>query len=96
MFRAARKDANHKEIVNLFRSLKWSVLDVAQLKNCCDIFVSKNGRTIAVEIKDGTKPPSQRKLTKGEQEFKDKWKGEYAIVIGTECVLDIDKNTQRG
>ena len=92
MFRAARKDANHKQIVELFRGLGWSVLDVAQLKNCCDIFVAKNGLTIAIEIKDGNKPPSARKLTPGELKFKERWSGDYAIVMSEEDVFRINTN----
>jgi hypothetical protein len=80
MRRAAKVDANQPGIVKEFRALGWSVLIISQLKNCCDIIVSKDGRTIAVEIKDGEKPPSNQKLTKGEAEFKDSWQGEYKII----------------
>ena len=86
--RAAKVDANHTEIVAAFRKLGWSVLSVAQLKNCCDILVAKGGRTVAVEIKDGTKPPSARKLSDGELKFKESWKGEWALV---ESIEDIHK-----
>lgn len=89
---AARKDANHKDIVKLFRGLGWYVLDIAQLKNCCDIIVSKHGESIAIEIKDGSKPPSARKLSVGEQKFKDEWKGKYSIVINEEDVFKINKS----
>ena len=41
--RAAKKDDNHQEIVKSFRELGWSVLDTAQLKNCVDLVVAKNG-----------------------------------------------------
>lgn len=91
MFRAARKDANHKDIVNLFRRLGWAVLDVSQLKNCCDLVVSKGGQTICIEIKDGTKPPSDRKLTEGEAKFQSEWKGRYQIVCSEDDVLNINK-----
>lgn len=87
---AARKDANHEQIVKLFKKLGWSVLDIAQLKNCCDIFVSKKQITIAIEIKDGEKPPSQRKLTDGEIKFKNEWKGLYQIVICDDDVININ------
>ena len=86
MFRAARIDKNQPEIVKLFRKLGWYVLIISQLKNCCDIIVSKNGRTIAVEIKDGEKPPSQQKLSAGELKFKDEWKGEYRLIT---CIDDV-------
>lgn len=86
MRRAARVDDNQKEIVEAFRKLGWSVLIISQLKNCCDIIVSKNGRTIAVEIKDGKKPPSAQKLTEGELKFKESWQGEYKIVNSVDCI----------
>lgn len=86
--RAARTDENQTEVVKLFRQLGWYVLIVSQLKNCCDIIVSRNGRTVAVEIKDGKKPAASRKLSPGEQEFKDKWQGEYALV---ESLDDVER-----
>ncbi len=89
--RAARTDDNQTEIVKLFRSLGWTVLIISQLKNCCDIFVSKNGRTIAIEIKNGKLPPSSQKLKTGEQKFKDNWQGEYMIINCTEQVIELNE-----
>ena len=79
--RAARKDNNHTTIVKAFRKLGWSVLDTAQLKNCVDLIVAKAGYTVAVEVKDGAKPPSARKLTPGELKFKQSWNGPYFLVL---------------
>lgn len=87
--RAARVDDNQPEIVKAFRDLGWYVLIISQLKNCCDIMVSKNGRTIAVEIKDGSKPPSKQKLSSGELKFKDEWQGEYLLITCIDDVLNI-------
>lgn len=87
--RAARVDDNQSEIVSAFRKLGWYVLIISQLKNCCDIIVSKDGRTIAIEIKDESKPPSAQKLSKGEVKFKDEWQGEYRLVTRIDDVLDI-------
>lgn len=88
---AAKIDRNQPEVVKLFRKLGWTVLIISQLKSCCDICVSKNGRTIMVEIKDGEKPPSSQKLTPGEIKFKDAWQGEYRIVNCVDDVLEINK-----
>ncbi len=88
--RAARVDDNQPEIVKAFRALGWYVLIISQLKNCCDIIVSKNGRTIAVEIKDGAKTPSQQKLSAGELKFQSEWQGEYAIIKSIDCVMAIN------
>lgn len=87
--RAARVDDNQPEIVKAFRDLGWYVLIISQLKNCCDIVVSKNGRTIAVEIKDGKKTPSQQKLSSGEIKFKGEWQGEYKLITCIDDVLAI-------
>lgn len=80
MIRAAKKDANHNSIAAEFAALGYAVLDVSQLKNCCDMFVSKRDITVAVEVKDGDKPPSARRLTEGEERFRQGWKGRYRIV----------------
>jgi len=88
--RAAKVDANQPEIVKAFRSLGWYVLIISQLKNCCDIIVSKGGRTVAVEIKDGAKPPSQQKLSEGELKFRNEWKGEYALIKSVSDVKALD------
>lgn len=89
--RAARTDDNQTEIVKTFRSLGWYVLIISQLKNCCDLMVSKGGRTVAVEVKDGKKPPSQRKLSTGEDKFKNQWLGEYALIESIDDVLNLTR-----
>ena len=95
MRRDARIDANQPEIVEKFRSLGWSVLNISQLKNCCDIFVSKAGDTYAVEIKDSKKPPSARKLTDGELRFKESWKGKWALVTCHQDVININNQLEK-
>ena len=72
MRRAARTDSNQQEIVTALRKRGAVVLITSQLKNCFDILVCHNSNVYLVEIKDGSLPPSARKLTKGEQEFKEK------------------------
>ena len=69
MRRAARTDGNHKEVVGHFRSLGFVVHDISQLKNCADLVVTGYGRTFYVEVKDGTKPESAKRLTGGELIF---------------------------
>jgi hypothetical protein len=91
--RAARTDDNQPEVVKEFRRLGWCVLIISQLKNCCDIMVSKGGVTIAIEIKDGSKPPSARKLSAGEQEFKDSWLGRWELVESIDDVININSNS---
>ena len=89
--RAAKVDVNQPAIVAAFRRLGWSVLIISQLKKCCDIFVAKAGVTIAVERKDGDKPPSARKLSEGEQDFKDSWLGQWELIESVDDVIELDK-----
>lgn len=92
MRRSARVDDNQREIVEGLRKYGASVLITSQLKNAFDILVGYNGVNYIMEIKDGSKPPSQRKLTKGEQNFKNTWKGgEYYIVLNLEQAINIIK-----
>ena len=77
--RANRIDSNQPEIVKQFRDWACSVLIIADLKNCCDLIVSKHGRSIFVEIKDGKKPKSARKLTEGEEKFKAETQGAWRL-----------------
>lgn len=89
--RAAKVDRNQPEIVAEFRRLGWYVLIVSQLKNCCDIIVSKRGVTVAIEIKDGEKPESAQQLSVGELKFQQEWQGDYAIVKNIEQVRTINE-----
>lgn len=72
MRRAAKVDRTQPEIVKALRQCGAIVLIISQLKNCADCIVYYRGKTYTVEIKDGKLPPSARKLTEGEQEFKAK------------------------
>ena len=81
MRRAARIDANHVEIVKALRAVGCSVQSLAAIgKGCADLMVSRHGRTICLEIKDGTKPPSARKLTPDEEKWIRAWRGKVAVV----------------
>ena len=80
MRRAAKVDANQAEIIAAFRKAGASVKPVHVVKGFVDIVVGINGRNMLVEIKDGTKAKSARKLTPMEQEFHDGWKGKIHIV----------------
>ena len=88
MKRKARTDANQTKTVKHFRDHGFYVLHVHQLKNCVDIMVSKGLVTAAVEIKDGAKVPSARKLTDGELTFKKEWQGLWYLC---ESIKDADR-----
>ena len=75
MRRAARVDDNQMEIVRAMRAVGAIVRVITQGDGLPDLLVGYNGHTILMEIKDGNKPPSARKLTDNEQKFFDEWKG---------------------
>lgn len=62
-----RVDANQPEIVAGLRAFGAGVIVISMVKNAFDILVVYKGHLIAMEIKDGNKPPSQTKLTEGEE-----------------------------
>jgi hypothetical protein len=83
MRRDAKQDENHKEIRTAARAMGAGWLDTFQLKNACDAMMVYRGQTVAIEIKDGQKPPSKQKLSEGEKIFRDHWtgrSGHYAII----------------
>jgi len=87
-----RKDANHAQIVSTFRSLGAYVVDIAAVKNAFDIIVYHSGKTYSVEIKDGEKPPSARKLSKGEEECKmgiESVGCEYHVISSVDEAVDL-------
>jgi hypothetical protein len=68
--RAARVDANHAEVSKAITKLGAWVIDCSRVgEGYPDLNVVHRGRVLFVEIKDGSKPPSARKLTPSQVEF---------------------------
>lgn len=78
----ARTDANHAEIRDLLRKLLPVVEDTSRFgSGWPDLIVKlRDGRTRFVEIKDGRRPPSERRLTPDEQAFQKRWGTAYVVV----------------
>ena len=88
----ARKDDNHDDIVNALRKIGAVVISIHQLKDAFDILVAYRGKLFVVEIKDGNKPPSKRKLTEGEVKCKNKLEGvgvTYNIVYSVDEAIEL-------
>lgn len=83
-----RKDANHADVGDGLRVRGWSVLDLAQYGVSVDYAVSKPGFAALLEVKDGNKPPSARKLTEKEQKLRDNWEGPYVMAISLEDAVE--------
>lgn len=96
MRRAAKIDSNQTEIVAAFRKFGCSVLPLHTVGGGCpDICVGLKKKSVLVEIKDGTKPPSARALTKDEQKFHDEWRGSLFIVESLSDVIALVKGLEK-
>lgn len=86
MRKRAKVDANHGEIVAALEVVGASVRSLASVGDgCLDLLVGFRGTNYYMEVKDGSKPPSARKLTGDEQDEIDRWRGQCCVV---ECVDD--------
>lgn len=89
MRRAARIDANQTQIVSALRSVGASVeLLSAVGKGCPDLLVGYRGMNILMEVKDGKKPPSERKLTSDQIVWHRDWRGVVFLVTSVHDALD--------
>lgn len=102
MRRAAKIDANHEQIVSVARAYGATVQSLAAVGNGCpDLLIGYRGYTILVEIKDGTKMPSQRRLTEKQLDWHGNWNGGPLSIItdveGMEHLLrSINGSTAQG
>lgn len=81
MRRSARTDANHAAVVKRLRAIGASVEDLSAVGGGChDLAVGYHGRNIFLEVKDGTKPPSARKLTPDQLDWHARWRGQVTVV----------------
>lgn len=88
MRRAARIDSNHREIVRALRDVGVSVQSLAAVgQGVPDLLCAYRGMNYLLEVKDGSLPPSQRKLTEDERNWIDKWRGKVSVVESVEEAL---------
>lgn len=81
MARARKVDANQQEIISALRAIGCTVLPLHTVgSGCPDLLVGRCGVNYLLEIKDGKKPPSCRKLTKDQVDFHAMWRGQVAVV----------------
>lgn len=82
MRRAAKKDANHVEIVAALRKAGATVVDLGAVGHGVpDLLIGHRGRTMLMEIKDGAKCPSARHLTPDQEKFFAAWQGGTLAVV---------------
>ena len=70
MRRAARIDDNHREVADALKRCGAWVIDCSGVGlGFPDLLISHKGRMSLIEVKDGSKPPSARKLTPAQIKF---------------------------
>jgi Holliday junction resolvase len=87
--RAAKIDANHEQVVSALRAAGASVQSLAGIgKGVPDLLVGFQGKTLLMEIKDGRKTPSERRLSEDQVRWHGAWRGgPLAIVDGVDAAL---------
>ena len=81
---ALRTDRNQGEIV---KALEKAGCTVWIIGKPVDLLVGVAGVNYLLEVKDGDKPPSGRKLTKAQRDFKD-WGGSWSVVNNIDEALE--------
>ena len=89
--RAARIDANHEQVVSALRAAGASVQSLAGVgKGVPDLLVGFQGKTLLMEVKDGRKTPSERRLTEDQLKWHGAWRGgPLAVVDGVDAALQM-------
>lgn len=93
--RAARTDANHAEVVKALRAIGCSVADTSRVGGGFpDLVCGYRGRNYLIEVKDGKKPPSGRRLTDDQVKFVQQWRGYWACVQSVDEALEVVRRVE--
>jgi len=95
MRKYGKTDANHTKIVKALRQAGCSVQSLASIGGgcpdllvCCwPVVLGSTCTNYLFEIKDGSKPPSARRLTQDEKEWQARWRGPVYTVTSVEEAL---------
>ena len=91
MRRAAKVDDNQADIVDALRKIDGvTVRSTAMVGDGFpDICVGFRGKSFNFELKDPSKPPSKRKLTKDQQKFHKEWTGHVHVAETVKDIIDV-------
>lgn len=100
--RWGRTDANQAAIVAALRRCGASVVDLSGVGNgfpdlivgrrtslCASCGKNAGPSNLLIEVKDGSKPASARRLTEDQERFHASWKGRIWIVKSQQEIIDI-------
>jgi hypothetical protein len=87
---ACRRDANEADIVAALERIGCTVARA----DIVDLIVGYRGRSLLLEIKDGSKPPSARKLTPNQLALRANWRGQYDVATSVdEAIAIVQRHT---
>ena len=90
MRKTARVDANQAAIVEALRAIGASVQSLAMVgRGVPDLLVGFRAQNWLLEVKDGAKPDSARRLTPDEATWHDGWRGQVATVASIEEAIEL-------
>ena len=90
MRRRACVDENQPEVIKALRAVGASVQPLHAVgQGVPDLLVGWNLRNYLVEVKDGTRPPSERKLTLAQEKWHREWRGQVLVVKSLDEALAI-------
>ena len=86
-----RVDDNQKQVVKALRQIPGCTVEslAAVGKGVPDLLVGYMGRNYLCEVKDGTKPPSKRRLTPDQIKWHNMWGGTVHVVTCFEDALEV-------
>ncbi len=86
--RAARADANQAVIVAALREIGCSVQPLHTVgQGVPDLLVGMAGKNLLIEVKDGSKKPSDQKLTPDQMAWHKNWRGQVETVNSIEQAI---------
>ena len=78
---ASKVDDNQAEIVQALEAIGCTIESLAAVgKGCPDLLVGYRRENFLLEVKDGKKVPSKRKLRPNQQDWHDAWRGQVTKV----------------
>lgn len=94
---ARRIDVNQPEITAALRRAGCSVQVLSMVGHGCpDLLVGVDHNNVLLEVKDGTRCPSEQRLTPLEQTWHDEWRGTAFTVNSVEAALQLIGDIRRG
>lgn len=90
MRKIARVDANQAAIVRTLRAVGATVESLATIGHGLpDLLVGFRAQNFLLEVKDGAKPESARRLTPDEAAWHHAWRGQVHLVTCIEDALEV-------